>query len=131
MFYSCADKKSNKDSATSTRETRTVDVQYILDIQHEGNYKKYSYLQDITTTCPGMIQDITINGDYDETIKGLTVREGSIVKLAFEDATDCDPADDCIYTAILAINVDGVQVANGRFNCSNGNGSGSVEYTFE
>jgi len=129
-LFSCPSNNSDNKTVTTHRESRAVDVTYILNIEHDETIALKSK-QDIATYYPGGIQEITISGEYTETIAGLSVRSGDEVKLAFTDATNCHPEDDCIYTAVLSLKVNGTAVATRRFNCSNGNGSGEVAYTFD
>ena len=130
LFACPTNKSDNNISIAANSESRTVDVTYSLDIEHDETIALKSK-QDIITTYTMATQEITVFGEYKETIAGLTVQEGSKVRLDFKDVTDCYPDDDCLYKAILQIKVDGELVANGSFNCSNGVGSGFVEYTFQ
>lgn len=129
-LLSCPKKDSENTPDITARETRTVNVTYSLSIEHDETIALKS-LQDITTYYPGTIQEITITGEYTETIAGLQISSGDEVKLAFTDVTDCHPQDDCIYVAILSISLNGTIVASGRFDCRDGQGMGEVKYTFE
>ena len=123
---------TKKQNLFHTKEDSIVNLTFTLETEDLNETYTLKSRQDIIHTFGRSSLELDrVVPPYIETIAGLRVHEGFKVKLEFKDATRCNEENECKYLAKLYISVDGEVVSSGNFNCMGGEGSGSIEYTFD